>query len=302
MKQHTYKAFGLNIISDIELPELLIAEGNADVEIRLGEIEEVDRGLTEDIIIKTSPEEIIYQLKDIAGCKVQNGKKVIIMPKLGLNHTILRLFVLTSVLGCILIQRKIPAIHGSSVVIGDQCIIIAGNSGAGKSTITNEFILKGHSFLSDDVSVINYDQLERMYVQPGHPFRKLHKDSAQHYCLNIENCERIEYEEDKYLIPVHDSFIDRPIRLNALVEIVPKEVDAVSIQKLSGIEKLNVLMENLYRGRLTSHFNSKAYYFKMIGSIAANLKVYRLTRPNNKFTCDKQVELIMNEVLNYNLI
>lgn len=297
MKQYKYRAFGFNIISDFEMPELMKGNGIVDIEITKGNIEEIEDDLLEDKIIKSSENEIVYQLKDIAGCKVINGKRVIIMPSPNLGHTTLRLFILTSVLGCILIQKKVPAIHGSCVVIGDKCIIIAGDSGAGKSTITSEFILQGYTFLSDDVSVIYDDKLGNLCVQPGVPYRKLHKDSALHYSINTENCEKIEYEEEKYLIPLHKSFENTPKKLCALVEIVPKEVDDVYIEKLKGIEKLNILMNNLYRGRLTAHFKSREFYFKLIGDIAARLDVYRIIRPKDRFTCDKQVELIINKLL-----
>lgn len=296
MKNYTYRAFGLNIVSDFELPELNNGSGNHDVEILYGKIDEVDGHLSEDRIFKTDSEEIIYQLKDIAGCKIQKGKKAIIMPSPTLSNSTLRLLILTSVLGCILIQRKMLPIHGSSVVAGNRCIIIAGQSGAGKSTLTSAFINKGCRFLADDVSVVCNDKNGIMYVQPAYPYRKLHKDSAQCYDFDIEGLERIEYEEEKYLIPVHQHFIDTPKQLSALFEIIPADVDNVRIEKVKGLEKLNVLMDNLYRGTLAIYFDSRAHYFENIGDIASKLDVYRISRPKNEFTCEKQVELIFKEL------
>lgn len=296
MKKYSYRAFGLNIVSDFELPELVKGNGKNDVEILLGNIEEIDGEFSTNQIFKTDSEEIIYQLKNVAGCRILNGNKAIIMPSPSLSHSTLRLLILTSVLGCILIQRKMSPIHGSSVVIGDSSIIIAGRSGAGKSTLTSTFIEHGYKFLTDDVSVISMDDFGNMYVQPGYPYRKLHKDSADHHSLNIEELERIEYEDEKFLVPVNQYFIDTPKRLLALVEITPMTVDNVSIEKLKGISKLNVLMENLYRGALASHFNSRTYYFERIGDIASKLDVFKMRRPKNQFTCEEQLELILNEV------
>lgn len=297
MEKYKYRAFGLNIFSDFELPELVCRnDDECDVEILCGGIDEIDGRFLEDKIYKADSEEIIYQLKDIAGCKVQNGKKAIIMPSSTLSKSTLRLLILTSIFGCVLIQRKMLPIHGSSVVVGDGCIIIAGYSGAGKSTLTSALIEKGSLFLADDVSVVSNDNNGSMYVHPAYPYRKLHKDSARCYNYDVNSLEKIEYEEEKYLIPVHKHFVNTPKHLRALFEIVPANIDKAHIEKIKGLEKLRILMDNLYRGKLKFFFNSEAYYFKNIGDIASKINIYRIMRPINKFTCEEQVELILKEL------
>lgn len=296
MKKYKYKAFGLNIVSDFELPELVYGNDGCDVEILYGKIEEVDGSLLEDKIYKANSEEIVYQLKDIAACKVQNGNKAIIMPSPVISKSTLRLLILTSVLGCIFIQRKMIPVHGSSVILDDECIIIAGRSGAGKSTLASAFIEKGYYFLADDVSVLTQDENGHIYVQPAYPYRKLHEDSIKCYDYDVEGFERIEYEEDKYLIPLHSRFLNSSKRLKALFEIVPADIENVHIEKVKGIEKLKIMMNNLYRGKLQFFFNSKVYYFKNIGEIASKIDIYRIMRPKEKFTCYEQLELILKEL------
>lgn len=297
MGKYLYRAFGLNILSDFELPELETGLGQQDVEILHGEVSETDADLSCDRVIRMSAEEIIYQLKDVAGCKVYNRGQAIIMPHPSLSQSTLRLLILTSVMGCILIQRKMVPLHGSSVTMNGEGIILAGQSGAGKSTLTSTFIKKGFRFLSDDVSVIDSDDNGDLYVQPSYPYRKLHRDSIDNFKLDVSGLERIEREEEKYLIPVHESFESEPRKLRAFIEIVPMDkVEEVSIERIRGAAKLRLLMDNLYRGNLSTYFDSKVFYFEQIGKISANLDVFRLVRPKHQFTCDKQAELILNEL------
>lgn len=296
MSKYKYKAFGLNFISDFEIPELVPGNGENDVEILYGKIEEMDGQFSDDMIFKADPSEISFQVKDIGGCRVINGKTAIIMPKDNFKHSVLRLFILTSIMGCILIQRKMIPIHGSCVMIGDSSIIIAGRSNAGKSTLTSYFLNKGYRFLSDDISVVKIDDLGDMFVQPGYPYRKLHGDSAEHHSINTDGLEKIDYEENKFLVPAHEYFVDEPKRLSALFEITPMNGCDVEIKKVKGLSKLNVLMENLYRGTLASLFKTRAFYFEQIGTIASKLDIFRVIRPENQFTCEKQAELILNEL------
>lgn len=296
MGKNTYKAFGLNIVSDFKLPELIEGNGKNDVELLHGVIDEINDDLSNDRIFTANPEEITYQLKNIARCKILNGKTAIIMPSPSSSNSTLRLLILTSVFGCILIQRKMIPIHGSSIAIGNKSIIIIGSSGAGKSTLASTFIKEGYKFLSDDISVVSINECGEMCVQPGYPYRKLHQDSAEYHSLNLMDFEKIEFEDDKYLIPQQDSFMDKPLNLGAFIEIVPEDVDTVSIEKIRGMSKLDVFMRNIYRGKLTGYFNSKPYYFERIGYIASKVDVFRIIRPKNMFTCNDQVKLILKEL------
>lgn len=107
MRKYHYYAFGLNISSEFELPELLPSKGKTDVEIIHGIIDELAPDLNEKKIIKFTKDDIIYQLKTEAGCRIIKGEKVIVQPHKSLSHSAIRLFILTSVMGCLLYQRKL---------------------------------------------------------------------------------------------------------------------------------------------------------------------------------------------------
>lgn len=296
MGKYRYRAFGLNIASDFRLPELMEGSGSEDVGILKGIIDVGDYDLSENIIFKESREESIYQIKKIARCKIIKGETAIIMPDPFLSDSTLRLLILTSVFGCVFIQRRMVPIHGSCVVIGKRSIVIMGSSGAGKSSLAGTFIKEGCKFLSDDVSVISENALGKMLVQPGYPYRKLHQDSAEYHSLDYIGFERIEFEEEKYLIPQHDSFMAEPAELGAFFEIAPGDVDDVTIEKIKGMAKLDVLMRNIYRWKLIGYHDLNAYYYQKMGNIASRVDVFKITRPKGGFSCERQIKLILKEL------
>ena len=84
---------------------------------------------------------------------------------------------LTVILPAILYLRKTIALHGSVIAFNDHCILLTGESGAGKSTIAGRFMQKGCKVLADDLCVLK--SLDgKPYVVPASLQLKLNPDSA----------------------------------------------------------------------------------------------------------------------------
>ncbi|MCX7842832.1 MAG: hypothetical protein N2489_07145 [Clostridia bacterium] len=294
---YKYKAFGLTINSQFLLPELIEADGAADVEIVSGEIEAdfMENGSSISICC-LSKSKIIYKIADIAACSVEAGRKVTISPAPGIKDSTLRVFILTSVFGCIFFQRMMLPIHGSAVVKNDKCIVIAGDSGAGKSTLTTEFLNNGYKLLTDDIAVIEFDNKDRVHVQPAFPQRKLRTDTAEKFCIDKDTLEQLEIEDQKYLVNSEHVFVNSPTELEAVIELSVSDTLIPDLKKLSGMERFCALMNNVYRGSFINIINSQEHYFKKVGKLAALVQVFKLTRPSNGFTSNQQMKLICKEL------
>ena len=68
----------------------------------------------------------------------------------------IELYLNGSTYGAILHQRKIMPMHGSCFVFENKSIMLCGESGAGKSSLTTSFCSSGSTFLTDDVSPITF--------------------------------------------------------------------------------------------------------------------------------------------------
>jgi len=294
---YKYKAFGINFASEVELPELLPYDGQQDIDIVLTEKIQLQEGESKTRILSAGKDEISFEIFPVGRCSVIKGSKIIIEPDVRVSASTLRLFILTSAFGCLFYQRKLVPIHGSAIVSENKSIILMGNSGAGKSTLTSAFLNKGYDFLTDDVSIINRTLSGIFEVQPGYPYRKLKIDSLKFFSFDEHNLERIEYEEDKYLVPASKYFREEPAPVYAMIEIVPAEVEDTSIIEVNGIKKLQTVYENVYRISLMRLFNLEEYFFGKLSEIASNVKVYQIIRPYKDYTCDKQIKLIQDLVL-----
>jgi serine kinase of HPr protein (carbohydrate metabolism regulator) len=77
---------------------------------------------------------------------IQEGRSIIVSPLEEYKEDVIRLYILGSCMGAILMQKRILPLHGSAVAIDGKAFAIIGESGAGKSTLASAFISRGFQF------------------------------------------------------------------------------------------------------------------------------------------------------------
>ena len=118
---------------------------------------------------------IVLSIPKIAKFHIRNGKDICIeaYDKTSQNWPAIELYLFGSIIGIILAQRDLFALHSNAVLIQNKGILIAGESGAGKSTTAAIFQQKGYKVLCDDIVVIN----EKLCINGEFPKIKLWDDA-----------------------------------------------------------------------------------------------------------------------------
>ncbi|RYD05670.1 hypothetical protein N752_07175 [Desulforamulus aquiferis] len=176
----------------------------------------------------------------------------------------IRLFLLGTAFGGLLIQRGILPIHGSAVVIDGYSVLFAGVTGAGKSTLLAAFRKQGYSFLTDDVAALTMDRNGIVWVHPSYPQQKLWRDSAEITGVNTSTLTPfyIGSNNEKFAVPINSGFCESAMPLAAVYELIWGKCEAVAITPLSNIEKMTVLMDQTYRHWLVDGLGQKISHFK----------------------------------------
>ncbi|MFL0198646.1 hypothetical protein ACJDU8_24275 [Clostridium sp. WILCCON 0269] len=294
-----YSAFGLKIASDFYLPELIKGEdlGEIDINIVKGEVPiEIDKAICEIEYFKASQNELIFEVEGVAKYYMTNGNTIIVQPNENANDNSVKLYLLGAALGTILLQRGIIPVHGSAVVIQGKAVIFTGVSGAGKSTLSSAFRKMGHLFLADDISVVVINKEGIPVVQPGYPQQKLWSDSLEIMREDISQLSKVSPIEDKYALPVQEGFLHSPVPLSAIFEINPEECSSVEIKQISGTDKLNILLRNIYREVFFRILGVKSDYLMQCLKISKNIEFFKLVRPKEIFSLEEQIRLIKRKL------
>lgn len=297
LSRNHYRVYGLNIESEIELPELVsinnVIHEMSDVSISYGSMPEVvkidiERGQR----CKFSKNQIWFCIKETAIYYICNGKTIVVEPYNNYDEEKVRIFLLGSALGMLLIQRNIVAIHGSAIEINGRVVVITGESGSGKSTLAAAFLTKGYAFLADDVSAVTIDKDEEYLVNPAYPKQKLCLDAIKKLELNMDKFLMIDTERNKFSAFINNNFINHSAPLRTVIELSVGDVNIPEINKVQGMDKLRVIIKNIYRTELLNYIGFDQIFFKSCIDLASKVEVYRIIRPNNGFYVEQQIDLI----------
>lgn len=298
--RYLYRVYGMNIESNIEIKEFIkVHEFNDKSIVKINKCEigkEIKDKISDGICSMFSKKEIWFNVKNIAIYQMLNGNTINFEVYENADIDVVQLYLTCSCLGFIMIQREKIALHGGTVIIDGKAIIITGERGAGKSTLTTALRQRGFKFLSDDVAAIS--EYEPLKIQHGFPYEKLCADAMNKFNYNKKNYKSFMGDEQiKYLVPAIDDFCLNDLPLSCVIELEEGDTSTVQIEEVKGIEKLNNIIKSIYRGEYLEYIHGISLnYMKKCISISKYVKYYKITRPRNEFTVYDQMELVESVV------
>ncbi|URT70232.1 aldolase [Cytobacillus firmus] len=300
LQKECYRAFGLNIQSEIPLPELPILTNSSeefDTVIQLRDLKELwNKEPEPNCYFKVSENSVLFQIPDTAIFLVENGERIIVSPRDGASEDKIRLYVLGTCMGALLMQRKILPLHGSAIAIKGRAYAIVGDAGAGKSTLASAFLNKGYQLLSDDVIPIALSKENIAMVTPAYPQQKLWQESITAFGMEPTKYKPIFERETKYAVPVTSRFSSESIPLSGVIELVKTDSNEIELIPLSGLQRIYTLFNHTYRNFLIDRLGLREWHFSLTSNLANKIEHYQLQRPVNRFTASELTFLILNTI------
>lgn len=300
-----YEAFGFRIASDIPMPELSVRQeaddmGKAgpapDIEIAVSDLTELWRE-SKARYGKFNVENgnILFEIPDLAIFCVQEGRKIIVSPAAGASEDEIRLYILGTCMGGLLMQRNILPLHGSAIEIEGTAYAVVGESGAGKSTTSAALLRNGCRLLSDDVIAVSLREGSKVpVVAPAYPQQKLWQESLDRFGDDSAQYRSLGLRETKFSVPVASKFLSTPLPLGGIFELVTSDRSDIDLQHVGKLERLPLLYRHTFRHTLIHRLGINEWHLGMTASIASKLPIYRLARPVSRFTAGELASLIQS--------
>lgn len=251
-----YNLFGLEVASQIALPELFAAKsaGAADVHIRRGAVAAPDPGLRSVWGLTGDQAEAVLTVEGTGRYAVRDGCSIVVDAEAGASAKSVLLFLLGSAFGALLHQRGLLPLHANAIDFGGGAVAFMGRSGAGKSTMAAAFLDRGHRLLADDVCVVSFDGSGQPLAQPGLPRLRLWRDAVQASGRDVQELELAFEGQDKFLVPIHarQSRIPLPLRRLYLLGELDAGETGPRIRPLTGSQAVQAVLANTYRGQYLS--------------------------------------------------
>ena len=279
---YSYRAFGLNIGSEIECGFAVSDSSCPDVNIRLGSVPEFLPCPTgEGVLYQCAPGKFLLKIDHVARYLVSDGYEILIQPAKNCDFDAVRLFLAGSVFGALLHQRGLFALHASAVVTPVGAMLFAGLSGSGKSTLAFALHRKGYSVLTDEICAI--DTRSSPMVLPGYPFLLVWADALEDMGIDDSNLRPARARLGKFIFPLTHGFAREPVPVHTIYLLDVVNAGLSAPVPVKGMEKFEALAENAYRPHILEQTTPDSELLPRIVSLAQAARIVRVNRPRGSF-------------------
>ena len=298
MKQYYYFYAGLEIVSDLPIPEWDVFEyskpsNNIDVFISLENSLNEESKIEENLPFISSNNYRFY-IPSIGTYRVENGRKITVAPVSGANPQAVRLYLLGSAMGALYYQRGFLSIYASVLQIGNTSVAFCGTVGAGKSTMVAHLTRKGYNLVCDDLCRLDLSKKDQISVWPAAPSFKLWQDTIDSLGWDNKTMERDHVRYDKFHVPLGDEhplkYPMEPIPLSAIYIL---DWGEWSIKRLYAQDALTrFITAATYRHELIEPMNILGSYWGNCLKVATHVPIFELNRSRNLLIMNQNIDLL----------
>jgi hypothetical protein len=206
-------------------------------------------------------------------------------------------YFLGPVMGYVLRRRGITALHASAFCLDGKAVVLAGATGAGKSTSAAALALRGLPVLCEDIAAIE-EAPHGFSVQAGYPRVCLWPESVAMLKGNANSLPLITPNWEKRFLPLdgitatHDAQ-NRP--LGAIYILAPREAHhAPRVEEVRSRDVLLELVQNTYMNWLLDR-RQRAAEFALLSRLVSHVPVRRIVPHREPARIDVLCDLILSD-------
>jgi hypothetical protein len=293
-----YRAYGLDIRSEFQLPELPAGGNGEDLCICRGAVTLPAMKATSikrqgiEAYFGGATMEAYLRWPNVGRFLAREGRELIVAlgPRGEKNPQLVNLYILSEALGLILCQRGVFLLHASAVKLGEEVVLFAGLPGAGKSTMAAAFVQKGHTALSDDMIAVEFDGDERPMVLPGFPQLKIWPATVEGLGYTPSALPPLFTGSRKRVINNGVNFPQAPLPLTHVFFL--ETAEAYNLRRMNDAEALLSLVRffpcpsDMLQGRFLQQ------HFQQCNQLLRRVAVWKLESPKNFKVLSKMIGMI----------
>ncbi len=296
---YQYLLYGLKIESEFEIAEAYRRDfdDKPDVRIVLGQMPEQIQKMyadkkVDERFFATSRNSVAIRIPNVADYCVTKDL-ITVNPLLAkINYLEVNSFLLGIVLAFGLSFRNQLLLHGGGVAKDGKGIVLTGHSGSGKSTISAALLSKDYLFVADDTCAIT-NKDGKAHICMGYPQQKLCRDAAISSGYDLSELIYINEDRDKFAKRLKSGFLPEGADFNYLFELVLSEDEELHFTKVTGHDKLDLILRNLYvADESFKIWGCSPEYMHECVKAASAVTVYQIARPKGRNTIWEIVEFI----------
>jgi len=227
---------------------------------------------------------LLFHVPQVARYLVSGGNLVEIEPCTGAGAGTVRRFLRTTPAAALYLQRGIPVLHAAVAVdAAGRAVVLAGDSGSGKSVLLTTLLRRGWGLLTDDLAPVALDSNRVPVALPMWPEIRPWPGHADHAGLAAADGDR----------GLDRAFVREPRPISAIWWLGVHGSDPVETRAVEGIARFDAFGAMAYNRLIAGALLDRGSYLAVAGAVAgAALPIRRLLRPRDRWTADELAHLV----------
>ena len=288
-----YKCYGLTISSNLEIPILEVAKfSEPDVFVENTETIPFDKSTAQEINgFWVNKEKEVYFDVDFGSMIISGGKTIKFTLRKNKELSDAIQHVLGSGLTAILYQRKTLVLHASAVEKSGKAILFVGRSGSGKSSTAWTALKSGYSLISDDVSVIRFEDGHPM-VYSSYPRNKVARDVLQFNNEKIAVDEETLSDERPKYYRKPDCFKSGRFPITHIVFLSKKDTTLPLVEDMDSLKLFHAIYRNSFRFKLIKPLGFAKKHLERTTRLFDKTRCHALALPKDGLALNRTFDLI----------
>ncbi len=293
---YRYRAFGLNILSDLEVPQWPVGEPPWDVHVRWGEVPLDLPNATSlwDGVFWGQRSVCLLSYPKAGRMLIESGRNITLsLKEKGSEHLLSNVLTSTG-FTALLYQRGHLCLHASAVARDGRAYLIMGPSGAGKSTLASALLKRGCDFVSDDITVVTPRADGSFEATPSFPAARLNPDAHEAVAFETIVSRVLDPIDGKLRLRFGRGLAPQPVSIARICFL--ENDDAISVphaEPMLGQERVGALQRNFFRRPMSRVVGDPQRLATLSVALARHVEVRRITRPKTGFALDELCALVL---------
>jgi hypothetical protein len=162
-------------------------------------------------------------------------------------------------------------------------LLLAGDSGAGKSSLLASLLQRGWRMLSDDLAAVGLDENNQPVIYPVHSEILLWGDALKNLGNNpFAEIERL--ENGKRAFSAAQQFASQPVPLHTIAWLRVQSEPTLQIEALRGQKVFQAINTLLYNSHIADALLDRRAHFHLVSTVTQTVSIQRLSRPRGAWS------------------
>jgi len=295
-----YHFYGLRLCSALPLPSLQPWHGADDavsVKIEVGDVPDSLQSpcWSSSFVQIGHDRSALVTVAAVGRFWLPDGERVVYQPAVGVFDYELETFLLGTVSGLLLQQRRISSLHASCVLYQGRAVLLLGGPAVGKSALAAGLIQRGATLITDDICALSMTT-SGVFATGAATRIRLWPDVMDHWMIEPENRFLVRANHPVRSVTVATSDPESwPV--STLIEIHPHEKSESFIQKQTD---MHILFPPPSRTGFAENavikMGNTRQLFQCVAALADQVQSWQLKRTRLVRDLDSNVELILGAI------